>query len=92
MGKWIKVGDNGEEVTPADGKQFTLEELQKYVGGYIERIELGNNLAMYVNEEGALKKLPINNIATWILQGLRLLTFGVVVRGNAIIVDYREER
>lgn len=92
MGIWIEVGKERKEVLPTNRKQFSLEELQKYVGGYIERIDLGDNLAMYVDEEGELKNLPINITATWILQGLRKLTFGTVIKGNAIIVDYREER
>jgi hypothetical protein len=46
----------------------SLEEMQKFVGGYVEALELKNGHTMYVNEEGRLKDLPVNNMATafWI--------------------------
>ena len=41
MGWLIKVGENdGIKVSPANGKQFTLDELQGYVGGLIEPVPL----------------------------------------------------
>jgi len=35
-------------------EELTLEELQKMVGGYVERVTVskGNRLAFYINEEG----------------------------------------
>ena len=35
-------------------EELTLEELQKMVGGYVERVTIskGNRLAFYINEEG----------------------------------------
>jgi hypothetical protein len=35
-------------------EELTLEELQKIVGGYVERVTIskGNRLAFYINEEG----------------------------------------
>lgn len=51
----------GEQMTvkPASGGKFTLEELQGFVSGFIERIDLENGKAMYVNEDAkaAVKKL-----------------------------------
>lgn len=58
---------NGTEVPypPADGKHFTLAEMQKAVGGYIEHHLLpdGKNWIV-INEEGVLDKLPPNDQAT----------------------------
>lgn len=53
---------NGEEVlvTPANGKTFTLKELQDIVHGYIEIITLSNLLIMVINEEGIIEELPMN--------------------------------
>lgn len=58
-------------IYPADGETFTLEELQKAVGGYIEIAPhcLGEapSLAkriIIVDEEGRIKKKPLNNTAS----------------------------
>ena len=52
-----------ENVAPANGCDFSLEELQKIVDGYIEVVWLNNGKIMVVNEEGAFSKQP-NIIAT----------------------------
>ena len=41
-----------------------LEEMQKFVGGYVERLRLKNGHTLYVNEDGRLNGLPTNKIAT----------------------------
>ena len=67
MAFWIKAtADKPEVVTPANGKIFTLAEMQKYVGGYIEALHLNNGLIMWLNEEGKLKGLPYNIAASYI--------------------------
>ena len=64
IGFLYRVGaDMAEEVKPADGKKFTLEELQKFVGGYIEAVPYANPVA-YCNEEGRLNNLPLNRCAS----------------------------
>ena len=41
MGWLIKAGESdGIKVFPANGKEFTLDELQGYVGGLIEPVPL----------------------------------------------------
>ena len=52
------------EVSPGNGKYFTLKELQTVVGGYIECLSLNNDMTMVVNEEGKLEGLPCNGLAT----------------------------
>ena len=52
-------------VRPADGAKFSLEELQTAVGGYIEMmVPATRGHRVYVNEEGAIKRLPPNP-RTW---------------------------
>jgi hypothetical protein len=56
-----------KKVKPADGKRFSLAELQKHVGGYVRLIAIkdGEDRAlMYVDEDGNPKNLPINRTAT----------------------------
>lgn len=63
MATWMKT--NGECVTvePKNGSDFTLEELKKFVGGYIEIVHMGESL-LVVNEEGKLNGLPVNYAAS----------------------------
>ena len=42
------------------GYEFTLEEMQAIVGGYIELVELDGSTTMVVNEEGKLIPLSLN--------------------------------
>lgn len=52
MAKIIKTDGTIVEVTPQNGTDFQLEELQKIVGGYIEVLRLTDNEIMVANEEG----------------------------------------
>lgn len=60
MAIWIKSVGTRTEVQPENGKDFKLNELQRYVGGYIELLTLTGFRFMVVNEEGKLLGLPIN--------------------------------
>ena len=62
----IKASGELETITPENGDRFTLEELQKYVGGYIEHIQLPHRELLVVNEEGLLLGLPFNAQASMI--------------------------
>ena len=53
-----------EEVKPKNGTDFSLEELQGFVGGYIQILHMGRGDLMVVDEEGKLKNLPHNRDAT----------------------------
>ena len=49
------------DVVPSNGRQFSLEELQKHVGGFIECVICAVRYSRaYVNEEGTLRRLPPN--------------------------------
>ena len=60
----FKASGEWEFIKPNDGKKFSLEELQKYVGGYIELIRLPGRECLVVNEEGVLLGLPLNQTIT----------------------------
>jgi Domain of unknown function (DUF3846) len=64
MNKLLLPDGTFENITPANNKNFTLEELQEYVGGYIQLIHLQDNVVMVINEEGKLLDLPRNDKAT----------------------------
>jgi hypothetical protein len=77
MAHLIKPDGTVEELTPASGKLFSLEELQKAVGGYLELVRMGKpvNIAgvkyiqCFVNEDGKRLNLESNYEATklWLL-------------------------
>jgi hypothetical protein len=56
------------DVKPNNGTDFSLEELQEIVGGYIEIVGLMDNEIMVINEEGELIDLPFNENATQMYQ------------------------
>lgn len=76
---------NGTEksVEPRNGTDFGLQELQEIVGGYIECLSLGDKL-MVINEEGKLKDLPMNFVATNII---RNMGYNDYIVGNALLCD-----
>lgn len=65
-------------------KKPTLEQLQKAVGGYIEKVRLPHQgqRYMYVNEEGLIHRLPLNPSASNLAQ--RPLVGDVVVMGRRL--------
>ena len=80
-----KTGGTTEIVTPANNKHFTLQELQRYVGGYIEVVYLSKKLIMVLNEEGKLNKLPINERATTIY--LKANKNDDVIVGDVLVME-----
>ena len=65
VAKLIKSNGVHKNVTPTTRRQFTLEELQAYVGGQITYVRTDEpGMVFVVNETGLLKNLPVNQIAT----------------------------
>ena len=58
----VKVDGSREIVEFEKGKSYDV--LSKAVGGYIELVRLADNLDMWVNEEGKLMGLPVNEYGT----------------------------
>lgn len=46
-------------------KVTTLEDMQKLVGGYIERVPLPHNIDLWVNEEGVMNEHSLNLLLLW---------------------------
>lgn len=49
-----------EPIVLRNPKEISLEEMQKAVGGYIERVGTYLDCSVWANEEGLLKGLPLN--------------------------------
>ena len=77
--------------TDEDGS-IELETLQEAVGGYVERVPVVkqtlDNLDMWLNEEGKLKSLPLNMIATN-LSGI--WKNGDFIVGDVLVCAFDEE-
>lgn len=73
-----------QEIKPMNGKSYTQTEMQHYVGGYIERVNIGNGKVLIIDEEGKIKgKLP-NRIATGWLQVEGIHDW---IAGDAMLID-----
>jgi hypothetical protein len=69
MGTLVKTGEaTFFDVYPKNNNVFTLNELQEYVGGYIQTLKLSNGYTMVCNENGFNLNLPANKLATWIVE------------------------
>lgn len=91
MALLMKPDNTAITVSPRNGNNFELDELQEYVGGYIEICYPGifnshhADKIMVINEEGKLQGLPLNQLAT--------LVYGNpddVIVGNALFCFSRE--
>lgn len=79
----LLIKSDGEKlnITPDNGKYFSLKELQKYVGGYIEMLLTNDDRTMIINEEGKLKNLEINNEANKLIEE-------IVIVGDVVVCDW----
>lgn len=70
---------NGTTVSYAgEGERVSLAEAQDLVGGYVTVMRMRDGRQMLVDEDGLLKRLPHNEVAS------ALMGFGIV--GNVMIL------
>lgn len=81
----IKANGETSVVEPANGTDFSLKEMQGFVGGWIEVLYTPDGkYIMVLNEEGKLDELPFNAVATKIA----IEEFGLVddyIAGDVLI-------
>lgn len=90
MARLYRPDGTQEDVTPADGRTFSLEELHALVGGYIEIVGLGHTangsmLAFIVDEDGKRKDYPCNPRATALWHARRAHQNADVIVGAALL-------
>lgn len=90
MALWIKTDGTSAAVQPQNGATFTLDELQHYVGGLLEALDLGGGLTMWLNEEGKLDELPYNPVADEVAHRHTAIAFTDGIVGD-VLVATREE-
>lgn len=65
MATLYRTDGSTTEVAPANGKTFTLAELQGFVGGIIQIVPMpGRRRSFVCHDEGRLIGLPLNPAAT----------------------------
>lgn len=82
----IKADGSTTLVEPNNGTDFSLEELKKYVGGYIEIVRLTSEFLMVCNEEGKILGLPQNIVATVLYNASPLTGMDTIV-GDVLLCD-----
>lgn len=72
-------------ISPVNGKDFQLNELQSIVGGYIQIIELNDGFIMVMNEEGKILGLEFNYFATNLACMFNAIRPGDYIVGKVLI-------
>lgn len=75
----LALNSKVEEFPPADGKRYTLEELQKMVGGFFQIVSLEEKHIVLADEDGLSKRLPRNEFASYL--------YGKHLVGNVAVVN-----
>lgn len=69
MAKLYRADGRVEDVAPADGKKFTLAELQTLVGGNIElAAHYDSSKVLVLNEEGKVHGQKLNQRASYLFK------------------------
>ena len=83
-GRILYVDGREEFIEPKNGTDFSLEELHKAVGGWIQIIHLKDGKVMVCHEEGKIMGLMPNEKATDIAFENGILDYIV---GNVVVCD-----
>lgn len=89
MATLIKADGTRREIQPKNGTDFKLEELQAYVDGYIEIVNLRNGELLVINEEGKYR-YDINNAATDLAHEHHALFPGDYINGDVVLCKEEE--
>lgn len=90
MATLISPENNCTDAQPANGKDFKLTELYKFLNcKIVEVVDLRNGKLMIIDEKGKLKSdFKFNNLATFIARPV--LGSGDRIAGFALIIDRGE--
>jgi hypothetical protein len=91
MANLYKADGTVSVVTPSKGSRWTLGELQGHVGGCIELMPGLRKVRVIMNQEAALRGLPVNRRATDLVLELLATTpaplrYVPVIRGDVLVL------
>jgi len=64
----VKAGGVQSYAMPKDKKDFSLEELQAFCGGYVQLLHTEDGREVWMDESGRLKGLPENKYISNLLK------------------------
>lgn len=85
----IKTDGTENIVQPKNGRDFKLEEAQKYVDGYVEVVNLRNGTILIVNEEGKFTKGPNRKATEIALEHNAIFPFDYIA-GDVLLCNEKE--
>lgn len=88
MATLIKTDGSKLEIQPQNGLDFQLDELQKFVDGYIEIINLHNGDILVINDNGK-DVLDSNETATEIAHKHNAIWVGIIFVAMSLCVKMR---
>lgn len=87
----LKLTAGNTVIIEASRIEDELEVYQKFVDGCIECVRINERLVMVVNDEGLIRELPENIIASCLYWSITGKPVTPPICGNAILVGYRPE-
>lgn len=89
MALLISPAGSVREIHPANGAaSFTAEEMHRLVEGWLECVYLPDGRLMWINEEGKLRGLPPNALATLLARAV--LQPHDYITGPAVVTTRQE--
>lgn len=89
MATLIKTDGTKTEVHPKNGVDFQIEELQGYVDGYIDIVNLRNGEILVINDDGK-DRYDANNTATEIAQKHNAIFWWDYLCGDVVLCKDEE--
>lgn len=89
MATLLKSDGTKQEIQPKNGTDFKLEELQKYVNGYIEIVNLRNGEILVINDNGK-EVYPTNQAATELANKHRAIFPNDWIDGDVVLCKDEE--
>ena len=89
MATLIKTDGSKLEIQPQNGLDFQLDELQKFVDGYIDIINLHNGDILVINDDGK-DFYPVNHRATEIAHTNNAIFPFDYIAGDVVLCEDKE--
>lgn len=89
MATLLKSDGTRKEIQPQNGTDFKLEELQAYVDGYIEIVNLQNGEILVINEDGK-DRYQTNETATKLARKHRAIYYWDWIDGDVVLCKDEE--
>lgn len=91
MATILRTNGTQEEVSPANGTDFQLDEVKAIVAGWVEVVGLYDGRIMLLNEEGKLQDMLPNQAATILFNQGGRMWYDVIV-GDVLVCEDKEFR